>query len=63
MVEGRGFDTPFQPEVSAAADSTRLDPVGDPVVSITKSARGWQADLVVIGSHDRDGLGRVLSAT
>jgi nucleotide-binding universal stress UspA family protein len=41
-------------------DATKFAPVGDPVDSIVGAARGWPADLVVVGSHGRDGLGRVL---
>jgi nucleotide-binding universal stress UspA family protein len=41
-------------------DAAKFVPVGDPVESIVGAARGWPADLVVIGSHGRDGLGRVL---
>jgi nucleotide-binding universal stress UspA family protein len=41
-------------------DATEFAPVGDPVESIVGAARGWPADLIVIGSHGRDGLGRVL---
>jgi nucleotide-binding universal stress UspA family protein len=51
--------TGLRAEVSVPADSARFVPVGDPVASIAEAARGWQADLVVIGSHGRDGVGRV----
>jgi nucleotide-binding universal stress UspA family protein len=40
------------------AETVRFIPVGDPATSISDAARGWPADLVVIGSHGRDGLGR-----
>jgi universal stress protein A len=46
--------------VPIPSDATRFVPVGDPVESIVGTARGWPADLVVIGSHGRDGLNRVL---
>jgi universal stress protein A len=46
--------------VAIPSDATRFVPVGDPVESIVGTARGWPADLVVIGSHGRDGLNRVL---
>jgi len=42
------------------AETVKFVPVGDPVESITEAARGWPADLVVIGSHGRDGVDRVL---
>jgi nucleotide-binding universal stress UspA family protein len=46
--------------VPIPGDAARYAPVGDPVESIVATARAWPADLVVIGSHGRDGLGRVL---
>jgi len=41
-------------------DSQRFVPVGDPAASIADTARDWSADLVVIGSHGRGGLDRVV---
>jgi nucleotide-binding universal stress UspA family protein len=41
-------------------ESVKFVPVGNPIESITKAARDWPADLVVIGSHGRDGVDRVL---
>jgi len=41
-------------------DAAKFVPVGDPAESIVGTARGWPADLVVIGSHGREGLDRVL---
>ena len=40
--------------------AVKFVPVGDPVRSIVEAARDWPADLVVIGSHGRDGVGRIL---
>jgi len=34
--------------------------LGDPAEEIVKAAAAWPADLVVIGSHSRSSLGRVL---
>lgn len=34
--------------------------VGHPATMIDKEARNWPADLIVMGSHGRGGLGRVL---
>jgi nucleotide-binding universal stress UspA family protein len=35
-------------------------PVGDPSIEIVKAAREWPADLIVIGSHGRQGVSRML---
>ena len=42
------------------AQAVSFVPVGDPAQSITGAARDWTADLVVIGSHGREGVDRVL---
>ena len=42
------------------AELVKFVPVGDPVKSIIAAARDWPADVVVIGSHGRDGVDRVL---
>jgi nucleotide-binding universal stress UspA family protein len=42
------------------ADTVSFAPVGDPIDSICNAAGGWPADLVVIGSHGREGIERVL---
>ena len=41
-------------------DAVEFVPVGDPVRLIVQTAGDWPADLVVIGSHGRDGMDRVL---
>jgi nucleotide-binding universal stress UspA family protein len=46
--------------VSMPAETVRFVPVGDPVMAIAEAARGWPADLVVIGSHGRGGVDRAL---
>ncbi len=45
---------------SVPAESQRFVPVGDPAASITDAARDWHSDLVVIGSHGREGVDRIL---
>jgi nucleotide-binding universal stress UspA family protein len=40
--------------------TTNLVRVGHPVDVILQAATDWPADLIVIGSHGRSGLGRVL---
>jgi nucleotide-binding universal stress UspA family protein len=42
------------------ADPVRFVPVGDPAMSIAEAAGAWPADLVVVGSHGRDGVGRMM---
>jgi nucleotide-binding universal stress UspA family protein len=37
-----------------------FSPVGDPAVEIVKAAREWPADLIVIGSHGRKGMSRIM---
>jgi nucleotide-binding universal stress UspA family protein len=34
--------------------------VGDPATAICQAAEEWRADLIVVGSHGRGGVGRVL---
>jgi nucleotide-binding universal stress UspA family protein len=46
--------------VPIPTDAAKFVPVGDPVELIVGAARDWPADLVVIGSHGRDGFNRVL---
>lgn len=41
-------------------EAQRFVPMGDPAPSIAGAARDWAADLVVIGSHGREGVDRVL---
>jgi len=41
-------------------EAQRFAPMGDPASSIAGAARDWAADLVVIGSHGREGVDRVL---
>jgi nucleotide-binding universal stress UspA family protein len=38
----------------------KFEPMGAPVEAIVQVAREWTADLIVIGSHGREGVGRVL---
>lgn len=37
-----------------------LIPVGDPRINILDAAKAWRADLIVLGSHGRRGLDRIL---
>jgi nucleotide-binding universal stress UspA family protein len=42
------------------AEAVKFVPVGRPLESIIDAARDWPADLVVIGSHVRDGVDRAV---
>ena len=45
------------------ADSLTVEAVarqGDPAKTIVDEAKEWHADLIVVGSHGRSGLGRLL---
>jgi len=48
------------PGAPIPAETVRLAPVGEPVESVAEAAGDWRADLVVIGSHGRDGVDRFL---
>jgi nucleotide-binding universal stress UspA family protein len=50
----------LQGRATIPTDAQRFVPMGDPATSITDAARDWAADLVVIGSHGRDGVDRLL---
>jgi len=47
-------------EVQPPAGAPRFTPMGDPAEGVVDMARAWPADLLVIGSHGREGLERVL---
>lgn len=48
-------------QAGAQAEAELLDPPGGRLGSVVaEAARQWQADLVVVGTHGRRGLGRVL---
>jgi nucleotide-binding universal stress UspA family protein len=50
----------LQGRVPISIEAVKFVPVGSPIEAITEAARSWPADLVVIGSHGRDGVDRVL---
>ena len=43
-----------------APPAQTFTPEGHPAHEIVEAAKAWSADLVVVGSHGRGGLGRVL---
>lgn len=58
--EGRRFLETFRPTAVAEPPPLEFVPVGSPAAEIVKAAREWAADLIVIGSHGRAGVKRVL---
>jgi len=47
------------PRLDAGPAVLTFSPEGHPAEEIVKAARTWAADVIVIGSHGRGGLGRV----
>jgi len=50
----------FQHRPAQATAPLEFVAVGTPAAEIVRTAREWPADVIVIGSHGRDGLERVL---
>jgi nucleotide-binding universal stress UspA family protein len=50
----------FGPRATLQAPPLEFVQVGKPAAEIVKAARDWPADIIVIGSHGRAGLGRLL---
>lgn len=48
------------PKLAPGTTTLTFMPEGEPAEQIVKTAEAWQADLVVIGSHGRGALGRML---
>jgi universal stress protein A len=48
------------PRLAPEPTTAAFSPEGHPAEEIVRAARDWSADLIVIGSHGRGGLGRVL---
>jgi nucleotide-binding universal stress UspA family protein len=46
--------------LSLPASVQEFLPAGDPATEIVKAAREWPADVIVLGSHGRAGVSRVL---
>jgi nucleotide-binding universal stress UspA family protein len=53
-----GVIAEWRPKLAPGAPT--LTPEGHPAEEIVAAAKAWPADLIVIGSHGRGGLGRVL---
>jgi nucleotide-binding universal stress UspA family protein len=48
------------PKLAPGTTTLTFTPEGEPAEQIVKAAESWKADLVVIGSHGRGALGRML---
>lgn len=46
--------------LSLSASVQEFLPAGDPATEIVKAAKEWPADIIVLGSHGRTGVSRVL---
>jgi len=58
--DGRRLLAEFRERAALPASSPAFVVVGKPATEIVKSATEWPADLIVIGSHGRQGVERVL---
>ncbi len=58
--DGRRLLAAFSPRGADGPPPFEFVPVGSPAAEIVKAAREWAADLIVIGSHGRAGVKRVL---
>jgi nucleotide-binding universal stress UspA family protein len=50
----------FRERLSLAPSTLEFVEVGTPATAITRAAKDWPADLIVIGSHGRGGMRRAL---
>jgi nucleotide-binding universal stress UspA family protein len=58
--EGRRLLDGVRQRLSLEASVLEFLESGDPTVEIVKAAKAWPADLIVIGSHGRGGLDRMM---
>lgn len=58
--EGKRLLTEFQPRAALQKPPVEFVQVGKPAAEIVKAAKEWPADIIVIGSHGRGGIGRLL---
>lgn len=58
--DGRRLLAAFSQRASAQPPPLEFIHVGKPATEIVKAAKDWPADLIVIGSHGRGGVKRVL---
>lgn len=50
----------FRERLSLGSSVLAFVPSGDPATEISKAAKEWPADVIVIGSHGRKGMSRAL---
>jgi nucleotide-binding universal stress UspA family protein len=58
--EGRRLVAGFRQRAPSQPVPLEFVPVGRPAAEIVQAARAWPADLIVIGSHGRGGVTRVV---
>jgi|HubBroStandDraft_6_1064221.scaffolds.fasta_scaffold460528_1 nucleotide-binding universal stress UspA family protein len=58
--EGKRFLAGFRERSALQPPTLEFLEVGKPGTEIVKAAEDWSADMIVIGSHGRGGLGRLL---
>ncbi len=58
--EGKRLLAEMRQRMAAQPPSLEILPVGSPATEVVKAAKDWSADLIVIGSHGRAGVQKVL---
>ena len=58
--ESKRLLSSFRERLSLAPSTLEFVQTGTPATAITKAAKDWPADLIVIGSHGRSGMQRAL---
>jgi nucleotide-binding universal stress UspA family protein len=59
-LEGKRLLSGFRQRLSLAPSTLEFVEVGTPATAITRAAKDWPADLIVIGSHGRSGMRRAM---
>lgn len=57
---GKELLAAFRERAASTPPALEFARVGKPTEEIVRAAREWPADMIVIGSHGRGGIGRVL---
>ena len=58
--DARNLIEDFRKRLPQKVDALDFVPIGTPLTEIVNAAKDWPADLIVIGSHGRGGIKRVL---